>query len=219
MSSGKSSIPVNELVFGIGRRDPTGLKLYGTCFAIGPNLVATAAHVSTQDDSNLSIIIPKSQINGYQDTTDRSARQIPVIIKTFDPIRDVSVLQISGEFNRWYDISNTDILNISDPINLVGFPHAPDGRLVLTHQTTTVGAKIILDSSGIRTKHIVLNIQSRPGQSGSPVFRQGSQAVCAMLIGSYAPSGGGGISLGGVDPFTLHQTTHAISAEYLRSLI
>jgi hypothetical protein len=36
-----------------------------------------------------------------------------------------------------------------------------------------------------------------------------------MVVGSYAPNGGGGILLGDVDPATLHQTTHAISAEYV----
>jgi hypothetical protein len=41
----------------------------------------------------------------------------------------------------------------------------------------------------------------------------------ALLIGSYAPGGGGMVSLGGVDPHTLHQTTHAISAEYAKELL
>jgi glycine cleavage system aminomethyltransferase T len=65
---------------------------------------------------------------------------------------------------------------------------------------------------------IILNVQARPGQSGSPVLLSDGRTIAAMIIGSYAPRAGGGISLGGVDPHTLHQTTHAISAEYIREL-
>jgi len=40
-----------------------------------------------------------------------------------------------------------------------------------------------------------------------------------MVIGSYAPSIEGGIRLGNIDPYTLHQTTHAVSAEYIASML
>lgn len=40
-----------------------------------------------------------------------------------------------------------------------------------------------------------------------------------MLIGSYAPQSSGSISLGGIDPQTLHQTTNAIPAEYINEMI
>lgn len=43
--------------------------------------------------------------------------------------------------------------------------------------------------------------------------------LVAMIIGSYAPNSGGSISLGGVDPHTLHQTTHAVSAEYILQML
>jgi hypothetical protein len=89
----------------------------------------------------------------------------------------------------------------------------------LTQQRSHVGARIILGSQGIKTKHIVLNVQAKPGQSGSPVFSEDAKVVVAMVLGSYAPGGSSGISLGGIDPQTLHQTTHALSAEYISGLL
>lgn len=65
-----------------------------------------------------------------------------------------------------------------------------------------------------------MNIQSRPGQSGSPIVIHESRSIAAMLIGSYAPQDNSGrISIGGIDPQTLHQTTHAISATYIKEMI
>ena len=90
---------------------------------------------------------------------------------------------------------------------------------MLTYERAEIGAKVLIDSNGIKSKHVVLNTQARPGQSGSPVLRLPDLMVIGLLIGSYAPGGGGGISLGGVDPQTLHQTTHAISAEYLTEML
>ena len=55
--------------------------------------------------------------------------------------------------------------------------------------------------------------------SGSPIIVPGSSSISAMLIGSYAPQvTNGGISIGGIDPQTLHQTTHAISAAYIKEM-
>ena len=47
----------------------------------------------------------------------------------------------------------------------------------------------------------------------------GMRRVVGVLAGSYARTGGGQISLGGIDPASLHQTTHAVSAEYLREML
>lgn len=91
--------------------------------------------------------------------------------------------------------------------------------MVLTQQDTTIGAKILIDSNGIKLKNIVLNIQSRPGQSGCPIVIPEKRAIAGILIGSYAPRVNGSISLGGIDPQTLHQTTHAISAEYIKEML
>jgi hypothetical protein len=41
-----------------------------------------------------------------------------------------------------------------------------------------------------------------------------------MITGGYSPTGAaGGIIIGGIDPQTLHQTTHAVSAEYIKGLL
>jgi hypothetical protein len=103
-------------------------------------------------------------------------------------------------------------------MTIVGFPHVTEGRRVLTYQTITVGAKILIESSGIKTKHLVMNIQAKPGQSGSPMFSRKDGRVVAMLLGSYAP-GQAGVIIGGINPQTLHQTTHAISSEYILNMI
>ena len=110
-------------------------------------------------------------------------------------------------------------MHVGENISIFGYPHCDHGRMVLTQQNTSVGAKILINSSGIKAKNIVLNIKSRPGQSGSPIIVPGSSSISAMLIGSYAPQvTNGGISIGGIDPQTLHQTTHAISAAYIKEM-
>ena len=76
---------------------------------------------------------------------------------------------------------------------------------------------ILIDAAGIKSKYMVLNIQTRPGQSGSPVLRDSDARLIGMLIGAY--SAGSFASFGGVDPSTLHQTTHVISAEYILDMI
>lgn len=96
---------------------------------------------------------------------------------------------------------------------IIGFPHCTEGRKVLTVQEADVGAKILLESNNIKSKYIVVNTQTRPGQSGSLVYDPKSNKIIAMLIGAFAPDSG--ISLGGINPRELHQTTHCISAEYI----
>ena len=42
--------------------------------------------------------------------------------------------------------------------------------------------------------------------------------VIALLVGAYVPTNEAGISLGGIDPQSLNQTTHAVSAHYLEGM-
>jgi V8-like Glu-specific endopeptidase len=137
-----------------------------------------------------------------------------------DPIHDICLLKcdIINLYNPIV-ISSTDNVNVSDKICIIGYPHCIHGRHVLTYQETIIGAKILINNGTIKTKHIVLNIQTRPGQSGSPVFRYEDSSLIAVIIGSYAPNKMSTISLGGIDPFTLHQTTHAISSEYISKML
>jgi len=212
---------LHNIVFTIGRICPDGVSLLGTCFLINrPNTIVTAAHVTGNDDNNLVICLPKANVDGYQDTSDRRVRYIPTKIIKTDPIHDICILEanLSGALSG-FEILGSDHIHPCEKITIVGYPHCTQGRDVLTCQDATVGAKILIDSCGIKSKHIVINIQTRDGQSGSPVFRDADSKLIAMIIGSYAPGGSGGISLGGIDPQTLHQTTHAISSEYIINML
>lgn len=204
----------------VARMTPNGFSLLGTAFIIGNDLLVTTKHVTGADDAQLFIILPKAtSLNDYQDTTDNQAQLLAVQIHAIDPFMDLCVLKVTnGHANEDYVRAGSDHVKVGAPVILFGFPHADQGRRVLTYQRTEVGAKVLIVAGEQKFKHLVLNIQARPGQSGSPIFTEDGRLV-AILIGSYAPGGGGGISLGGVDPHTLHQTTHAISAEYIEELI
>lgn len=212
---------LSQLVYALGRSEPGGIQLLGTAFAVAPDKVATAQHVVGASDQNLVMVLPRIKtLREYQDTSDKSLRTVPLTIHAADPIRDLCVLQIPGEIISFsHTVGSSDDVEVGSPLATLGFPHANFGRMVLTQQQAHVGAKILLDNMGEKSKHIVLNTQARDGQSGGPVFDHSMQRVIAILLGSFAPDGGGGISLGGVDPHTLHQTTHAISAEYLRDML
>lgn len=212
---------LHNIVFTLGRICPDGISLLGTCFLINrPNTIVTAAHVTGNDDNNLVICLPKADVDGYQDTSDKKVRYLPAKIIKTDPIHDICMLEtnLSGTCSS-IDILGSDSIHPCEKITIVGYPHCTQGRDVLTCQDATVGAKILIDSCGIKSKHIVINIQTRDGQSGSPVFRDTDSKLVAMIIGSYAPGGTGSISLGGIDPQTLHQTTHAISSEYIIKML
>jgi hypothetical protein len=215
-------VDVSQVVYAIGRTGPSkGLRLLGTGFAVARDKIATAFHVVGADDRNLALVQPKvSSFVDYQDTTDASVQLIRLTMSAADPVRDLCILQLEGATIHYgYALSSTDSTVPGSAVTTFGFPHANFGRMVLTQQPAHVGARVLIESRGRKSKHIVLNTQAREGQSGGPVFNSAMSEVVAVLIGSYAPGGGGGISLGGVDPATLHQTTHAVSAEYLDEMI
>lgn len=193
----------------------------GTCFLTSkPGVFATCAHVTRGVNANLVIVIQEPLENGYQDTSpDRRVQSVPVQISEHDPVTDISLLTSGLAVTSNVRVMATDDIEVGEEVTVFGFPHANTGRTVLTQQKTEIGAKIFLDSSGVKTKHMVLNIQARPGQSGGPIFRNSDLSLVGILIGAYAPIAEGGISLGGIDPQTLHQTTHAVSAEYLRDML
>lgn len=214
---------LSQNIFAIGRIDPQGITLLGTCFAVSPNKVATAFHVVGHDDARLALILPRvDSLADYQDTSDVSVNMINLSMCAADPVRDLCVLQMApgNSVTFSYAIGSSDDVPPGSVVTTFGFPHANLGRMVLTQQTAHVGARILVQNEMLKTKHIVLNAQAREGQSGGPVFTAGPQLrVVAVLIGSYAPTGGGRVIIGGIDPATLHQTTHAISAEYLRAML
>jgi len=212
---------LDKLIYTVGRITPNGVHLLGTCFLLNKKgLFATASHVTGNDNNNLIIFVSgKTDLTTYQDTTNNQGQTVPATIYKVDPVRDICILKIENEGLSNLQIGGADDIKVAESVGIIGFPHCVDGRNILTFQNTVVGAKVLIESSGIKSKHLVLNIQTRPGQSGSPIFRLYDSKLIGMIIGSYVPNGGGGISLGGVDPHTLHQTTHAVSSEYITKMI
>lgn len=212
---------ISKIVFGIGRIGTLGIEILGTCFYIGNGKFATAAHVVGNNDTNLRILITNIQsLNEYQDTTDNSVQHVEARISAINPLRDVCVLESDVFISANFTLGDLDDSIVGEKVYIYGYPHSNHGRFVLTQQQAHIGAKVLNGSSGLKNKGIVLNIQSQPGQSGSPIFNSDQGLIVGMLIGSYAPNGATGqISIGGIDPQALHQTTHAVSAEYIKELI
>jgi hypothetical protein len=209
-----------QYVLAVGRTAPDGLKLLGSAFLVAPGKLVTTRHVTGGDETNLVVLAPRiGSLLDYEDTSNTSVSFANARITEVDTLRDICLLEIAGSGAPPYRISAAEDVAPGDSVVTFGFPHSDTGRFVLTRQDTHVGARILIDASGIKSKHIVINTQGRPGQSGGPVFTSDASRVIAMVIGSYAPAGGGGISLGGIDPATLHQTTHAISAEYIAAML
>jgi hypothetical protein len=213
--------PVVGFIFAVGRVGPGGVQITGTAFALQkPGTFASAFHTVGTDDSNLVLVMKgMKQIDEYQDTANQEVQMFPVKIHVADPLHDLVVLKSGNAVQCNLLIGGADDVRVGTEVSSFGFPHADHGRMVLTRQDAEVGARILIDSAGVKSKHLVLNTQARPGQSGSPIFKRADGRLVAVLVGSYAPGGGGGISLGGVDPHTLHQTTHAVSAEYLTGMV
>ena len=211
---------ISKIVFAVGRNGPAGIQLAGTAFVLNkPGFFATASHVAGTDGQWLVVAFKQlTSLHDYQDTEDESVQAIPVQIVAIDPFHDLAVLKAEIDLTSNIVIGGADKATVGTGISSFGFPHADLGLMGLTQQDAEIGARVLIASGGIKAKHLVLNTQARPGQSGSPVFRKSDGLLVGVLVGSYAPGGGGGISLGGVDPHTLHQTTHAVSAEYLSKM-
>lgn len=211
-----------QLVLIVGRINPQGVSMLGTGFIIDRNgLIATTAHNVSGEDKGLVILTPHiTNINEYQDMSDLSAKPIPVTIEEIDPIKDLAILKAPITFTGSIPvIGSFDNDTVGSDVGIFGFPHCVHGRRALTFQKAEIGSKILLSSNGISSKHTVINIQARPGQSGSLIFSMKNQSISGVLVGAYAPRSSGGISLGGINPQELHQTTHCISAEYLKEMI
>ena len=210
-----------QIVVVIGRVTPSSINMLGTGFLLtNDGKIATSKHVIGNDSSNIVILAPHiNDINEYQDTSDNRAIPVQAEVLEMDPIKDLCILKADINFSGTLPlIGSFSEINVGEKIGIFGFPHSVEGRRVLTFQEAEIGAKILLESNSIKTKHAVINTQSRPGQSGSLVYSQRLQKIVGILIGAYAPAGGG-ISLGGINPRELHQTTHCISAEYLNDML
>ncbi|HDR7787448.1 serine protease [Bacillus cereus] len=213
---------MQHTIFSIGRLINGQYLAAGTCTLINrKNTLVTAAHVVNGNDTNLVIKLNDNFVNGYQDTTLVRSEFYPVNIEKIDPLRDVCILSLKGnvDVRSNLNIGNSDNVNPGEEVTIFGFPHSDLGRIVLTQQSCAIGAKILLSSKTIKSKHLVLNIQARPGQSGGPIIRKSDNTIIALLIGAYVPTIEAGITIGGIDPQTLHQTTHAVSTEYIERML
>ena len=214
---------MTQFVFTIGKRDGNNIQMLGTGFLISNGqYVVAPRHVVGDNDDGLVIILPSiSSFDEYQDTTVNSCSFADVCIKHSDPFRDIVILAfktpIINGICPTIPIGGTDDVSVGDEVYILGFPHCVEGRRVLTMQTALKEAKILLNCSGVKAKHCVINTQTRPGQSGSMIFSKKLNKIIGILIGAFSASNG--ISLGGINPRELHQTTQCLSAEYISKMI
>lgn len=210
-----------QIVLTIARKNKDGnAVMLGSGFLISNDgLIVTSGHVVGKNDNELVILLPNiSRLDEYQDTTDNTCKYIPVKIIDIDPFRDIAILKMDINIpGNIPTIGGFDDVCVGEEVIIIGYPHCVEGRRVLTYQKAVIGAKVILESQGIKSKHAVINTQTRPGQSGSLIFSKEKQMIVGILIGAFAPNSG--ISLGGINPRELHQTTHCISTEYINNMI
>jgi Trypsin-like peptidase domain len=218
-----------KAVYAVGRRRASGLSLLGTATLLNkPGRFVTAAHVTNRDDADLVVVYKSSHqlTTGYQDTSDNQVQIVPARIEAIDPFTDLCILNVDGmDICSNISLGSTDMLSEGSVVDIFGYPHADTGRFVLTYQRAEIGARILVKNGEVKTKQIVTNTLARPGQSGSPIFSFQTTIIVAILLGSYEPGGGAyGIRIfggrtGSIDPAALHQTTHAISAEYITEML
>jgi hypothetical protein len=146
---------------------------------------------------------------------------VPCFVKEIDPFRDIALLKADLNFSGSLPkLGGFDEANVGSDVALFGFPHCVEGRRTLTYQKAEIGAKVILEVNGIKSKQAVINTQARPGQSGSIVVSPSNGTISGVLVGAWIPViAAGGISLGGINPRELHQTTHCVSAEYISGML
>lgn len=210
-----------QTVLTIGRANSEGIiGMLGTGFLISNDgKVVTSRHVVGDNEQGLVVLVPHiNDINQYQDTTNNKCASVGATIVESDPFRDLVILQIPLSFS--YNppcIGSFDEVSVGEQVGIFGFPHCVEGRRVLTYQHAMVGAKVLLESQGVKSKHAVINTQTRPGQSGSLIFSIRTNKVLGILVGAFGPDSG--VFISGINPRELHQTTHCISAEYIKNMI
>jgi len=204
----------------VGRVTPDAVVLLGTAFFVGVDgVLVTSRHVVGSDASSLVILAPSLKtFNGYQDISDKSCSILNATVLDVNPIADLVLLKVEAKASDVLELGSLDQVNVGDVVDIYGFPHCVDGRRVLTYQTATVGAKVLLDSSSVKIKHAVVNTQTRPGQSGSLVFSKKLNKIVGLLSGTYVPQGGYVLVMG-MNPAELNQTSHIVSAEYIKEMI
>lgn len=214
---------MTQFVYTIGKKSGDAIEMLGTGFLVANGkYVVTPRHVVGDSNENLVIILPSiASFDEYQDTTVNSCSFANVSIKHSDPFRNLTLLEFPSPVLSTpvptIPLGSTDDIHVGEEILIFGFPHCTEGRRVLTIQNALVGAKVLLNSSGIKSKFCIINTQTRPGQSGSLIYSKTANKIIGILIGAFSSSNG--ISLGGINPRELHQTTQCVSAEYIAKMI
>lgn len=206
----------------IGRYDidKNVVVMLGTGFLIDESHVITALHVVNGMETNLRLLLPHiADINQFQDVDNNQCKTCELTITAADPMTDICILEVAIPLNigHYWALGSLDNVSVGERIGIWGYPHCVEGRRILTYQETELGAKMLMSTSCIKSKYGTVNIQTRPGQSGSPVYIKETNIVVGMLVGAYAPNSG--ISIGGINPRELNQTSYCISAEYIKNML
>ena len=208
------------LVIGVHDRTEGVIRMLGTGFLISNDgKIVTARHVVGNETKDLDVLVPHVRnIDEYQDTTDTSCKSVSAIIEDINPVTDICILKIQLNFpGALPPLESLDNIKVGERIGMYGFPHCVMGRRVLTYQEAEIGAKMLMESSGIKSKYATINIQTRPGQSGSIVFNKKTGAIIGLLIGAYAPNSG--VIIAGINPHELNQTSYCISANHIKEML
>lgn len=208
------------LVIGVHDRTEGVIRMLGTGFLISNDgKIVTARHVVGNETKDLVVLVPHVRnIDEYQDTTDTSCKSVSAIIEDINPVTDICILKIPLNFpGALPPLESLDNIKVGERIGMYGFPHCVMGRRVLTYQEAEIGAKMLMESSGIKSKYATINIQTRPGQSGSIVFNKKTGAIIGLLIGAYAPNSG--VIIAGINPHELNQTSYCISANHIKEML
>lgn len=211
-----------QITLVIGKRDKASglINMLGSGFLItNEGKIVTARHVVGNETDDLCVLMPHiPNINAYQDVSNNSCCPVPAIIEDINPITDLCILKTDLRFNgQLPTLGSLDTISVGERIGIFGFPHCVMGRRVLTYQETEIGAKMLLETSGIKSKYATINIQTRPGQSGSLVFNLKDGAIVGLLIGTYAPSSG--VIIAGINPHELNQSSYCISANHIKEML
>jgi hypothetical protein len=101
---------VSQVVFALGRVEPSSVTLLGTAFAVDSDRVATAFHVVGANDQKLVLIMPRVRsILEYQDTSDNQVNYMPLTMCAADPVRDLCILRLPPAAKiPHFDLSSTD---------------------------------------------------------------------------------------------------------------
>lgn len=212
-----------QIVYTVGRIEKGIIHMLGTGFLVdNGQYIAVPRHVVGDNDIGLCVIPPTLvSFDEYQDTSIDKAPHWSVRIEKIDNFRDIVLLSLVDIPIKGIlptpSIGSTDDVFVGEDVYVIGFPHCVEGRQVLTLQKAMIGAKILIENYGIKSKYCVINTQTRPGQSGSMLYSVSKNKIIGMLIGAFAADSC--ISLGGVNPRELHQTTQCLSAEYIQKMI